>query len=82
MISFRKAFFYVLIIAIYYNLPNIPEVIVKVDVLYFIYQHLYFLIFPFIALFLLKGDFKEFKKLFILGQKNKIAQITLASFLG
>ena len=85
MISFRKSFFYVLIIVIYYKLPAIPDVIVddySLEVLSFIDQRLYFLIFPLIAIFLLKGDFKEFKKIFVLEKKNKILQITLASFLG
>ena len=66
MISFRKAFFYVLIIAVYYNLPAIPDVIVdnySLELLSFIDQRLYFLIFPLISIFLLKSDFKDFKKL-------------------
>jgi membrane protease YdiL (CAAX protease family) len=82
VISFKKAFLYVLIIGIYYNLSSIPEFIANVEILYFIYEHLYFLIFPVIAIFLFKGDFKEFKKLFVLEQKNKLAHITLVSFSG
>ncbi len=85
MISLRKAFLYVLVIAIYYKLPPIPEVIVStyyLEVLSFIDQRLYFLIFPLVAIFLLKNNFKEFKNFFVLKQKNRMAQITLASFTG
>lgn len=83
MFTFRRAFLFTLIIAIYYRLPPITSSIINNYLLYLLVlldKHFYFLIFPVIAFFLLKRNLKEFRKIFYKNKTDETINITLASF--
>lgn len=85
MISFKRASLYVLIMIIIFRSSSVLRIIEVNTTLEknwnIINYYFSFIVFPIAILLLLKGNFKECKKLFVLEEKNKIGQITFFSFL-